>query len=167
MQKFCRLRTKTNEYFLRYLNFVKAYINDIVLRFKSIKEHIFYFRIIFKLFAKLNISIKFIKIFIVYSSVILLSQKVNVLNFSTTEERLKAIFEIKFLEIFIDLKHYLKITNYIKNHIYFYSIITDFLQKFKIQLLKIVSNADFKKRQYTNKIKIISTKDQILFFKDF
>lgn len=73
--------------------------------------------------------IKSIKVFLFYSNVVLLKQKVNVLNFSITEKKFKFIVEIKFLEIFNNLKHYLKLTNYIKDYFYFYSTIADFLQK--------------------------------------
>lgn len=100
------------------------------------QKYIFHFRIIFNFFVKLNISIKFIKILIVYLNLILFNQKINALSFSTTEKNFKTIFAIRFLETIIDLKHCLKFTKYIKNHIYFYSIIVDFLQKAKTQLLK-------------------------------
>ena len=84
-------------------------------------KHLKHFRIIFKLFVKLNISIKSIKIFLVCSNVILLNQKIKALDFSTIKERFEIIIEIKFFEIFDDLKHYLKLIKYIKNYIYFIS----------------------------------------------
>ena len=153
--------------FLKHLIFAKIYIDNIIIKSKSMRKHMIHFRTVFKLFNKLNISIKSIKIFIVYSDVVLLKQKINVLNFTTTKERLKAIAEIKFSEIFENLKHYLKLTNYIKDHIYFYSTIANSLQRLKIELLKQTFNASSKRRQYASKIRITSIKNEIMSFNDF
>ena len=152
--------------FLKHLIFAKIYINDIIIRSKSMRKHMLHFRTVFKLFNKLNIFIKSIKVFIVYSDVVLLKQKVNVLNFIIIKEKLKAIAEIKFSETFENLKHYLKFTDYIKNHIYFYLTIANSLQKLKIELLKQAFNANSKKRQYASKIRITSIKNEIMSFND-
>ena len=153
--------------FLKYLIFAKIYIDDIIIKSKNMRKHMLHFRTVFKLFNKLNISIKSIKIFIVYSDVVLLKQKVNALNLIIIKEKLKAIAEIKFSETFENLKHYLKFTDYIRDHIYFYSTIANFLQRLKIELLKQTFNANSKKRQYASKIKITSIKDEIMSFNDF
>lgn len=115
--------------FLRNLTFVKTYIDDIVIRFKSMQKHLHHFRTIFQFFVKSKISIKFIKIFIVYFDVIFLNQKINVLNLSITKEKLKIIIDIQFLETFDDLKTYLNLTSYIKNHIYFFFSYSRFFAK--------------------------------------
>lgn len=96
---------------------------------------------------RFNISIKSIKIFIDYSNVVLLKKKINALKLSTTNEKLKIIICLKFSNIFMNLKHYLNFTNYIKNHIYFYLTIFQSLQDFKITLLKILLNSDLKRKK--------------------
>lgn len=79
--------------------FVKAYIDDVVVRSKSLSEHIEHLRTIFRLFVEKSISIKPTKAFLGYSDVNLLGQRVNALGLSTTKERLQAIKLLKFPQI--------------------------------------------------------------------
>ena len=106
--------------FLRNFAFAKLYIDDIVIRFKSIQKHLRHFRTIFELLTKVNIFIKFIKIFIAYFDVIFFNQKINALELLTIKKRLKVIVKIKFSETFDDLQIYLDFTNYIENYIYLF-----------------------------------------------
>jgi len=46
--------------------FTQVYVNDIVIFFKILKKHLHYLSIIFILFVKKNIFIKFSKIFLEY-----------------------------------------------------------------------------------------------------
>ena len=59
----------------------------------------------------------------------------------------------------------LNLTNYIKNHIFF-SIIVDLLQSLKTPLLKQTFIFDFKRQQYINKMRILSTEQKIESFKE-
>ena len=77
----------------KYREFIKAYINDIVIFNKTFDEHLFYLNIIFQLFKRMNIVIKSIKTYLNYFSIALFNQKMNSLNFITTEKKLKTIFK--------------------------------------------------------------------------
>ena len=80
--KFCRI-------------FVKAYINNVVIFFKTKKKHFRHLKKMFYTFKKLNIWIKFIKTFSIYFSVRLLNQKINSLNLATNENKFRAINNLK------------------------------------------------------------------------
>ncbi len=55
-----------------YKLFIRYYIDNIIIFFKIFEEHIKYFDIILKLFDRLGMTIKEIKIFLSYLSIILL-----------------------------------------------------------------------------------------------
>lgn len=62
---------------LRQLEFVRVYIDVIVVRSKSLEKYIDYLRQLFELFVDKNISLNFNKIFLNYFEITLLVQKVN------------------------------------------------------------------------------------------
>ena len=145
-------------------HFAKAFIDDIVIRFRSFNEHIVHLRTIFSIFVDLNISIKSIKIFLSYSNVVLLRQRVDALELSITDEKLKAIACLKFPDTLKELEHYLDLTEYIRNHIHYYSTIVKSLQNLKTALLKSASGSDLKRKKFTDKTKIQLTHKEVLFF---
>ena len=145
-------------------HFAKAFIDDIVIRFRSFNEHFVHFRTVFSIFVNLNISIKSIKIFLDYSNVVLLKQRVNVLRLSITDEKLKTIACLKFSDTLKEFEHYLDLTEYIRNHIHYYSTIVKSLQNLKTVLLKFASKSDFKRKKFTDKTKIQLTHKKVLFF---
>lgn len=148
-------------------HFAKAFIDDIVIKFRSFNDHVAHLRKIFSIFCKFNISIKSTKVFLNYSNVVLLRQRVNVLRLSTTDEKLKIIAEFKFSNTLKNLKHYFDLTKYIRDHIYYYFAIIKFLQDLKIALLKKASNKNHKRKQFTSKIKILLTQKKLLSFEIF
>ena len=60
-----------------FQHFVKVYIDDVVIKSNSLKKHLTHLKTVFKLFVKLNITIKLFKMLISYSNVALLKQRVN------------------------------------------------------------------------------------------
>ena len=66
-------------------DFAKAYIDDIVIFSKFLKQHLTHLRKIFDILKTNNISIKFIKSFIEYSSIFFLEQHVNSFDFVTDD----------------------------------------------------------------------------------
>ena len=145
-------------------NFSKTYVDDIMIRFKLFDDHIDHLRQIFEIFTKYNTFIKSTKIFLEYFDVVLLRQRINALKLIITEERLRTIAKIKFSATFKDLKHYLKLIDYIRNQIYYYFAIVKSLQNLKTSLLKSSSIANRKK--FISKIKIVSTHKNMLVFEN-
>ena len=105
------VQKQMNIIFQTMKHFAKAYIDDVVIRFKSFNEHLMHFQTIFEMFSKCNIFIKSIKVFLKYLDVTLFDQKVNALNLSITKDRFKVISRTKFSITFKDLKHYFKLKN--------------------------------------------------------
>ena len=116
--------------------FARAYVNDIVIFSKTIEEHAQYLRFIFVILQHNNIFIKFSKVFLSYSSVALLKQKINFFNFFINVEKLKAITKIQFLKTLRLLKTYFDFIDYFRKYVFFYVDILKFLQIKKTKLLK-------------------------------
>ena len=158
------VQRQMNDILRAYRHFVKTYIDDIVIKSKSLSEHLTHLRIVFKLFVTYNIAIKSIKVFLDYSNVFLLRQRINSLDLVTNKKKFKTVANIKFSSTFQNLKHYFDFIDYIRDHIHYYSIIAKSLQNLKTLLLKAFSSVDFKRKMYTRKIKIVSTKLKIKTF---
>ena len=129
--------------FYKYKKFVKAYVDDVVVFFQSLKKHFRHFNQVFGFFVKMNIVFKSFKIYFGYSFVFLLDQKIDNFELFTIEKKLKIIFSISFSQSFKHLESYLKKTEYLKQYILYYAQKTDSFQRRKILLLK---NAFIKKR---------------------
>ena len=89
--------------------YVKIYINDIIIFFKTKKKHKIHLRIVFFVFKNNNIFIKFIKIFIENFFVLLLDQKMNFLNLIIAIEKFRVIVKLRFFYNLRQLKFYLKL----------------------------------------------------------
>ena len=158
------VQRQMNDILRAFRQFVKIYIDDVVIKSNSLKEHLTHLKIVFNLFVKFNIAIKLIKMFIDYSDVALLEQRVNSLKFSISEEKFKAIASIKFSETLQNLKHYFELTKYIRDHIHYYAVIVRSLQNLKSFLLK-TSSSEFNRKNHVRKIKIVFTMLKIKSFK--
>ena len=105
----------------KYREFVKTYMNDIVIFNKTFDEHLFHLNIIFQLFKRMNIVIKLIKTYLNYLSIALFDQKMNNLNLITIKKKLKVIFKLQFLKSFKLLKFYLNLIEWMKNYVFYYA----------------------------------------------
>lgn len=72
-------------------SFAKVYINNVVVYFSILKEHLRYLNKIFNFFKQINIVIKLGKIFLNYSIIALLDKKINSLEFIIVENKLATI----------------------------------------------------------------------------
>ena len=61
----------------QYRVFARVYIDDIVVFNKILKKHLKHLTKMFELFRRLNIALKFFKMFLNYSIVVLLQQKID------------------------------------------------------------------------------------------
>ena len=129
--------------------FSKAYIDDIVIFSKTLKDHVMHLRLIFSLFEKKRVVLAPKKAFIGYPSVKLLGQKVDMFGMSTSEEKLKAITSIAFPESLSALETYIGLTNWLRDYIPFYAQIVEPLQRKKTLLnkTKLSKNVSVRKRQ--------------------
>ena len=106
--------------FRLYRQYVRAYVNNIMIFNKTLKKHVQHLHAMFGLlnFKKMTLSLK--KSFLDYSIVILLKQKINVFDFIVATDKIIAIQKLDFLYTLTNLKFYLKLTKYFCNYIFYY-----------------------------------------------
>ena len=80
------VQRKMNGFLRPYRHFARCYIDNIMIFFRSAKEHFQYLKIIFAFFARLKITLKSKKSYLKYLSITLFEQRVNDFEFITTEE---------------------------------------------------------------------------------
>ncbi len=93
-----------------YKSFARCYIDDIIIFSKTFEKYVKYLDITLGLFDRLGITIKKIKIFLGYPSIILLGQRINGFDIAISEERTAAIRNLVFLKMLKDLEIYLGFT---------------------------------------------------------
>jgi hypothetical protein len=143
--------------------FVKTYIDDIICRSKTFREHLKHLRILFRIFLRKDITINSLKTFLRYQSVILLEQRVNALELITAKEKLKAIVLLKFSKNLTALERYLELAEYLRDKIYFFVEIFKSFQELKIKLLKD-SLKENRRKEFINRTKIIFINKKMISF---
>ena len=137
-----------------YRHFARAYVDDIVVFFRTKIEHEAHLRKIFSVLNKNNISIKSTKAFLGYSSVSLLGQKIDSLGLVTFEEKLKAIVKLRFSRTFRQLETYLGLTDWLRDYIAHYAGIFKPLQNRKTEFLRNGFTAENARRAYFSKTRV-------------
>ena len=79
-----------------------------------LKEHIEYLTQIFDALTKINIYLFLKKLFLNYSFIYLLGQRVNTLRLTTAENKLTIIINLIFSKTLSQLKKYLDIIDYLR-----------------------------------------------------
>ena len=100
--------------------YVKAYVDDIVIFSKTLNEHLAHLRIIFKLLNIKDVILSIKKSFIDYSTITLLSQQINAFKLSTIIEKIDVIKRLAFSYTLTDLKLYLRLIEYLRVYILYY-----------------------------------------------
>jgi hypothetical protein len=88
--------------------FARYYVDDIIIFSKIFEKHIEYLNTIFKLFNRIGITFGDPKIYLDYSSIILLKQRINELNMTCAENRIAILKDLQFPQILKNLEKYLK-----------------------------------------------------------
>ena len=112
-------------------------------------------RKIFENFQKNNIFINSIKFFLIYFSIRLLKQKMNSLNLTINENKLRVINKLAFSKILRQFKHYLGLTNWMEKYVKKYVKLIKSLQVRKTSMLKKFSSSNNVKRFYFFKINLV------------
>lgn len=137
---------------LKNFSWARVYIDDVVIFSKTLKEHLMHLTLIFSLFRKYNITFKVTKIYLSYSSIMLLEQKMNNLDMITAENKFKTITILTFSRNLKDLKTYLEMTERLRDYVLYYAQKTKALQIKKINLLKNESNQDLVRKEFSVRI---------------
>lgn len=134
---------------LRSVKNVDVYVDNIVCESKSLSVHLNDLQQLFICLVETDVSISLVKIFLNYSDVSLLDQKIDFFDLFTSTDKLKVIFELKYSQILSDLKHYLELMSYLRNYIHFYAQLARSLQDLKTRLLKATSNKSNSRKAYS------------------
>ena len=132
-----------------FKDFARAYIDDVVIFSKSLDEHVAHLRKIFQLFKDFNIAINPKKTYLGYPSVTLLGQKVNSFGLTTSDEKLRAISQLKFPDTLAQLETYLGFTGWLRNSIANYATLAKPLQDRKTMMLNKAPKSGRERTGYT------------------
>lgn len=108
-----------------YRQFVKAFIDDIVIYSDTEHEHLEHLRRVLTLLREIGLSLSAKKSFLGYPSVELLGHRVDGLGMATTEQRIAAIQNIKMPNTLKDLEHYLGLTGWLRPFMPFYAQLSE------------------------------------------
>ena len=104
------VQRQINRVLRSYKDFSKAYIDDIVIFFKTEQKHIDHLQKIFNVLTDNNIVVNSFKTCFEFSSITLLRQRVTFLDLSTNAERLRIISNLTFSRTLEKLEIYLEFT---------------------------------------------------------
>ncbi|SLM41263.1 probable transposable element [Lasallia pustulata] len=118
-----------------FKSFAKEYIDDIVVFSRNLAEHAAHLQVLLELFQNARISLKGTKSFIGYPSATLLGQRVDRFGYSTAEEKIAALRNLKFPATLNALEIYLGMTGWLRQFVAYYAQILEPLQYWKTELL--------------------------------
>ena len=90
------IQRQTNKIFRSYKNFVKIYVDDIIMHSRILIKHLKNLRQMFELFRLKKVNLTSIKCFLNFSLIILLNQKVNFFDIIIVKKKIIAIIVIRF-----------------------------------------------------------------------
>ena len=109
---------------------------------------------IFAFFKRMNIALKISKIFLDYSIISLLSQRIDSLKMIIAIDKLKAIFNLVFSQTLKQLKIYLDKIEWFRQYVSYYAQKILSLQKRKIRLLRYAFIKEQSRQQHSRRISI-------------
>lgn len=122
--------------FFRHRDFIRVYIDDIVVFSDTFEEHIEHLCTLFETLTKHRLRISAEKSFIGYPAVKLLGYIVDGNGTQKTEDRLQAFAKLRMAENLADLKIYIGMVGRVKQSIPWYDIRIKPLQERKVALLQ-------------------------------
>ena len=143
-----------NRILRKHRKYVRTYVNDIIIFFKILKKHFHHLIEVFDTLNVNNIIIKFEKVFLDYSIVQLLDQKIDSFDLVIAKNKFKIIVKLRFLKSFQQLKIYLNLISWLRNYIFHYAKIFKSLQKRKTEFLWNDSIAENARKIYSRKIRM-------------
>ena len=119
-----------------FKDFIKIYVDDIIIYFHILFEHVEHLIKMFDLFCIKRVNLASIKFFLNYSSIILLNQWVNSFDMLITIDKVAAITLLRFSINLKNLDHFLDFTDYFKSSISKYAQKVNSFQKKKTTLTR-------------------------------
>ena len=129
------MQQQTDKILQKHCVYAKTYINDIIIFFKTLAEHLKHLWQVFITLQNHRVVLGSKKSFLGYSSVSLLDQWVNSLSISTSVEKIRAIQVKHFPANLCKLEMYLGLTRWLQSSIPQYAQIAKLLQELKIKTI--------------------------------
>ena len=120
-------------------NFIKTYVNDIITYSRIFKKHMSHFRQLFNFFRQKRVNLISIKLYLKYSFIILLNQRINSLNMIIVEKKIVIITSLLFSINFKKLNIFFDFINWLCSFIERYVQQIQSLQKRKTTLIRELS----------------------------
>ena len=130
------IQRQTNQMLRSHREFFKIYMNDIIIFFKILNEHVKHLWKIFQLFQKRRVNLTSIKFYLRYFFIILLRQKMNNLRLSTIVEKIATIISLQFSVSLRELKYFLRLIGWLRHCIERFVQLTQSLQVRKTSIIK-------------------------------
>ena len=121
-------------------HYARVYVNNIVIFSKILSKHLKHLHSIFDLLDSKEIIFSLKKSFLDYSTIIVLSQKIDAFELTTIVDKIVVIKELNFLYKFSNLKLYLELIDWLRDYVSFYAQKIESLQRRKMLLLRISSS---------------------------
>lgn len=104
-----------------YPNYVKAYIDNIIIFSKTLDKYLQIFCPIFLLVDFKNITFLSKKSFLEYLTIILFNQQVDTFDLIAIVNKIDAIKSLDFFYTLTNLEFYLRLTKYFRDYVFFYA----------------------------------------------
>ena len=132
-----------------FKKFIKIYVDDIIIYSLILIEHVNHLIKVFDLFRVKRVNLASIKFYLKYSSIILLNQKVDLLNMFISAEKIAVITALRFSNSLKEIDHFFGFIEYLRSSIFRYAQRVNSLQKRKTILIRQLFNIkkSFKKRE--------------------
>jgi hypothetical protein len=142
----------------KYLwKFVFIYIDDIIIFFSILENHLKHLNEILILLKKSDVILFFFKSHFDYSNIKALRHHVNRLNINIMKKKIKIIKNLKFFVTLKNLKKELSFFEYYRNFVSWYSFIEKSLIKLKTQAFKEVFKKERQRLEWALKIYLKQT----------
>jgi hypothetical protein len=140
----------------QYREFVRIFIDDLVIFSRTLEEHLKHLAIIFKLLDDLRVTLKPSKAFIAYPSIKLLGQVVDAFGMTAAEDKLHALLALDFPETLKKLELFIGLSTWLRNYCPYYAQIVEPLQSRKTMLLRSAPSGNAR-QHYTQATELIPT----------
>ena len=148
------VQRQTDQMFRFYKQFFRAFIDDIVVFSHTLKKHIRHLSQIFGLFTKKRVNLTSIKLFLSYSSITLLNQRVDSLKLFIFDEKLTVIVSLQFSNFLKDFEYFLGLIEWFRHCVERYVQLIQSLTVKKTTLFKLVISIDNVRRRQFTQLKI-------------
>ena len=114
------VQKKIDAIFRNFRDFVRIYVDDIVVFFNTLEKHMTHLHSMFQRLNFYDINLSFKKFFLNYFTIALLKQKVDVFDLIIATDKLETIVKLNFSYILKNLKIYLNLTKWLREFVTFY-----------------------------------------------